>query len=176
MAVGNDSKFLNKSHHGLRGTAMFGNSHIPWNKGLTNIWNHTEEAKKSISRKMKGSRRTPETKKKLSNIRSGRRPITNGETVKYIDTNLPIPIGWKIGLSDVAREKISNANSGVPKPPRSKEHAKNISMSNKGNPKPFVSAARSGGKWIHNEKLKKISYLRKGETIPDGWEYGRPKY
>lgn len=60
--------------------------------------------------------------------------------------NLGLKIGtaWNSGIKTGPNPKISSANKGKPKPPRTKEHSNNISKAKKGKPNPKLSAVKRG--------------------------------
>jgi len=174
MKLSTRSNFLNKSNNNsFRGIARFKNKQVPWNKGTSGIFSHTQKSKDAISSGLTGIKRTVEFKKLISKLHTGRIRITDGVNVKSIRPTDIIPDGWHIGSSRVIDAKISDTLSGKSKPPRTKQHSENISSSTKGKPKKKVSEARTGGRHIHNPDTKVSSYLCKGKDMPEGFVYGR---
>lgn len=104
-------------------------------------------------------------------------------------------------ISEESKRKISEANKGRKHPPRSAEWIEKQRVAHSGKTqseetvakraakqignkralgskhsdlaKMRIASARSGGRWINNGISN--AYIKAGENLPDGWEFGRAK-
>ena len=104
------------------------------------------ETRQKLSDINKGKGHTPETRQKLSKSLKGRTPWNKGK--KMSDFGI---VSWNKGkkMSVEHRRKLSQAQKGVKKKPRSPEHCRNLSEAQK-------------GKIVSKETRKKISEAHKG--------------
>lgn len=110
---------------------------IEWNKNRT----ISDETKQKMSQSLKKYYSDPENRKKQSEAtKEGMKDWWNGlseeEREDWIERCKKRPEGWISpkgwNLSEETKQKMSKSKKGVRKPPRTKEHCKNISKSLKG--------------------------------------------
>lgn len=91
---------------------------------------------------------TEETKRKMSASRMGHPGYTHGEKNRWWGTSGPM--GGK-HHSEESKKIISQKLKGKPKPPRSKEHCKKLSLAFKGK-----EPGNKGSKWWNNGSINKM--------------------